>query len=154
MSHVQGKFSAGFAIALLLIPAAVAADTKDKTNRNNDQQAYCNYVTEQATAQRDLLLMPDAVAGITQPNTGLPMQVVWGVSGSLSNVRKAGLTMDAARKNCDLYAATIPPARYPICPAESGEAGAAKPAGTDPTSVREPGRADSPPPEKCWKRRT
>ena len=90
-----------FAIATLLVPAAFADDTK-----NQDQQAYCNYVTEQATAQRDLLLAPDAVAGATQPNSGLPMQLVWGVSGSLSSMRKAGLTMDASRKNCELYRAS------------------------------------------------
>ena len=77
-----------------------------KHDANKDQQAYCRYVTEQAAAQRDLLLVPNAVAGVTQPNTGLPMQVVWGLSGSLSNVRKSVLTMDAARKNCDLYNAT------------------------------------------------
>jgi hypothetical protein len=93
-----GKLCAGFALVLLLIPAAFAGD--------DDQQAYCKYVTEQAAAQRDLLRTPDAIAGFTQPNTGLPQQVVWGVSGSLSNVRKAGLTMEAARKDCELYAAT------------------------------------------------
>ena len=107
----RGIISAGFAIALLLVPAAFAADaneTNDASNRNknNDQQAYCRYLTEQAAAQRDLLMTPDAVAGVTQPNTGLPMQVVWGVSGSLSSVRKGVLTMDAARKNCELYTAT------------------------------------------------
>jgi hypothetical protein len=83
------------ATAMLPIPAARAAD--------EDQQAYCKYVTQQAAAQRDLLRTPDAVAGFTQPNTGLPTQVVWGVTGSLSNVRKAVLTMDAARKDCELY---------------------------------------------------
>jgi hypothetical protein len=31
---------------------------------------------------------------------------VWGVSGSLSGVRKGVLTMDVARKNCELYTAT------------------------------------------------
>jgi hypothetical protein len=93
-----GKFCAGLAIAILLIPAAFAGD--------DDQQAYCKYVTQQAAAQRDLLRTPDAIAGFTQPNTGLPQQVVWGVSGSLSNVRKAGLTMEAARKDCELYGAT------------------------------------------------
>jgi hypothetical protein len=93
-----GKFLAGFTIAMLLIPAAFAGD--------EDQQAYCRYVTQGAAAQRELLLTPNAVAGATQPNTGLPMQLVWGVSGSLSNMRKAGLTMDAARKNCDLYSAS------------------------------------------------
>jgi hypothetical protein len=97
------KFSAGFGIALLLIPAAFAADGKDQ---DKDQQAYCRYVTEQASAQRDLLLAPNAVAGVTQPNTGLPMQLVWGVSGSLSSMRKAGLTMNAARSNCELYSAS------------------------------------------------
>jgi hypothetical protein len=107
-------FAAAFTIALLLIPAAFAADTKDqqvkdqqvKDQHDKDQQAYCKYLTEQAAAQRNLLLVPNAVAGITQPNTGLPMQAVWGVSGSLSNVRKSVLTMDAARKNCELYSAT------------------------------------------------
>jgi len=92
------KFSAGFALAVLLIPAARAGD--------EDQQAYCKYVAQQAAAQRDLLRTPDAVAGFTQPNTGLPTQVVWGLTGSLSNVRKAGLTMDAARKDCELYTAS------------------------------------------------
>lgn len=92
-------FSKGLAIAMLTISSALAADTKD-------QQAYCNYITQQATAQRDLLMAPDAVAGVTQPNTGLPMQLVWGVSGSLSGLRKAVLTMDVARKNCELYDAS------------------------------------------------
>jgi hypothetical protein len=102
------KLGAGFTLALLLIPAAFAADSTDKnmnTSTNKDQQAYCNYLTEQATAQRDLLMFPNAVAGITQPNTGLPMQAVWGVSGSLANVRKGVLTMNVARKNCELYGA-------------------------------------------------
>jgi hypothetical protein len=102
------KFGASFAMAMLLVPPAFAADAKDAdtTNKNKDQQAYCKYLTEQAAAQRELLMVPDAVAGITQPNTGLPMQAVWGVSGSLAGVRKGVLTMDAARKNCELYTAT------------------------------------------------
>lgn len=99
------KFSTGFGIALLLIPSAFAADGKDQ-DKDKDQQAYCRYLTEQASAQRDLLLAPNAVAGVTQPNTGLPMQLVWGVSGSLSSMRKAGLTMNAARRNCELYSAS------------------------------------------------
>jgi hypothetical protein len=92
------KFCAGFALAMLLVPAVFAGD--------EDQKNYCKYVTEQAAAQRDLLLAPNALAGVTQPNTGLPMQLVWGVSSSLSNVRKAGLTVDVARKNCELYSAS------------------------------------------------
>jgi hypothetical protein len=92
------RFCATLALAMLLIPAAFAA--------NDDQQAYCRYLTQQAAAQRDLLLVPNAVAGVSQANTGLPTQVVWGVSGSLSSMRKAGLTVDEARKNCELYAST------------------------------------------------
>jgi hypothetical protein len=105
---LKGKVGAGFALAILFTPAAFAADAKDSDakNTNKDQQAFCRYVTEQAAAQRDLLMVPTAVAGITQPNTGLPMQAVWGVSGSLAGVRKGVLTMDAARKNCELYSAT------------------------------------------------
>lgn len=104
-----GKCGAGFAIVILMVSVAFTAHGKDKDNdndKNQDRQAFCTYVTEQAAAQRDLLLTPNAIGGVTQPNTGLPMQLVWGVSGSLSNMRKAGLTMDAARKNCQLYSAT------------------------------------------------
>jgi hypothetical protein len=78
---------------------ALAAD-------GNDQVAYCSYVMEQAQAQRDLLRSPMALAGLTQPETGLPTQLVAGASVGLSEIRKAGLTMDAARKNCELYKAT------------------------------------------------
>jgi len=68
-----------------------------------DQLAYCSYVMEQAQAQRDLLRAPMAAAGFTQPETGLPLQAVAGASLGLSDFRKAGLTMEAARKNCELY---------------------------------------------------
>jgi hypothetical protein len=91
-------FLVSLALATPLIPSARAGD--------EDLQAYCKYVTQQAAAQRDLLRTPDAIGGFTQPNTGLPTQVVWGLTGSLSNVRKATLTMEAARKDCELYSAT------------------------------------------------
>lgn len=71
-----------------------------------DQQAYCSYVMEQAEAQRDLLRTPVLTAGFTQPETGLPMQTVTGATLGLSDLRKAGLTVDAARKNCELYKTT------------------------------------------------
>jgi len=108
LKTLKRRIGAGFAFAMLLVPAAFAADANDADAKikNKDQQAYCKYLTEQAAAQRELLMVPDAVAGITQPNTGLPMQAVWGVSGSLAGVRKGVLTMDVARKNCELYTAT------------------------------------------------
>lgn len=83
---------------LLLVPGIAAAQA--------DQQAYCAYVMEQAQAQRDLLRTPTAAAGVTQPETGLPVETVAGASLGLSDFRKSSLTMDAARKQCDLYKAT------------------------------------------------
>jgi len=70
---------------------------------NADQQAYCTYVTEQALAQRDLLRTPTATAGFTQPDNGLPIQLVGGATIGLAAIRKASLTMDVARTNCQLY---------------------------------------------------
>src|SRR5262249_15812203 len=93
-------------LAATLAVSAQAASGPTPVGLEADQQAYCEYVTQQAQAQRDLLLTPNAIVGFTQPETGLPAQLVWGLSSSLSDIRKAGLTMDAARKNCDLYSAT------------------------------------------------
>ena len=70
-----------------------------------DQQAYCTYLSEQARAQSDLLRTPAAVVGLTQPETGLPTQVVAGASLSLSNLRKAGITLQEADSNCADYKA-------------------------------------------------
>lgn len=97
MPPILWKF---FLAATLLFPAQVFAQER------SDEHAYCSYVLEQAQAQRDLLRTPTAIAGMTQPETGLPLQVVGGATLGLSNVRKAGLTMDAAQKECELYKAT------------------------------------------------
>jgi hypothetical protein len=78
----------------------------DMSSANADERAYCTYVTEQALAQRDFLRTPTATAGITQPDNGLPMQFVGGATLGLSDLRKASLTVDAARKNCELYRRT------------------------------------------------
>jgi hypothetical protein len=85
--------------ALSVATPALAADL-------SDQLAYCSYVMEQAQAQRDLLRTPIALAGLTQPETGLPTQLIAGASVGLSSIRKSGLTIEAARKNCELYKAT------------------------------------------------
>lgn len=85
--------------ALAVATPALAADL-------SDQLAYCSYVMEQAQAQRDLLRTPIALAGLTQPETGLPTQLIAGASVGLSSLRKSGLTIEAARKNCELYKAT------------------------------------------------
>src|SRR5580704_15115015 len=93
------------ASALFVSIPLFAADSKD-------QLAYCSYLMEQAQAQRDLLRTPVAAAGMTQPETGLPLQVVGGASVGLSDIRKASLTVEAARKNCELYKATTGALQY------------------------------------------
>jgi hypothetical protein len=100
-------FWRSFSVSLMTVLLLVSIGFADNpTTQLNDSQAYCRYITEQAAAQKYLLLVPDAIAGVTQPNTGLPTQLVWGLSGSVSNMRKAGLAMDAARGNCELYGAS------------------------------------------------
>ena len=91
-----------FALLLPVIAISGVARAQNGTDAGN----YCNYLVEQAQAQSDLLRTPTASGGMTQPETGLPTQLVGGASLGLSAVRKAGLTMDAARKNCDLYRTT------------------------------------------------
>lgn len=86
---------------LISLPICVAGQSVQ-----TDQQAYCAYLTEQARAQSDLLRTPSALGAFTQPDTGLPQQLVAGAQLSLSNLKKAGITDDAARKNCALYTAT------------------------------------------------
>ena len=71
------------------------------------QAAYCKYVTEHAAAERDLLRTPSVIAGPVQPSTGTSAQVLYGLSNSLSDDRKAALTMRVARQTCSLYAATV-----------------------------------------------
>ena len=96
----------GVALMLFLSVHALVAHPHAQAADSRDQQAYCTYVVEQAQAQRDLLRTPIATGGFTQPETGLPLQLVAGASVGLSSIRKAGLTMDAARKDCELYKAT------------------------------------------------
>ena len=99
-------------IAALLFASAYATSQTAPSNLQADPQAYCTYVTEQAAAQRDLLRTPNALGAFTQPETGLPTQLVAGASLSLASYKKAGITVDAARKNCDLYKATTSVQQY------------------------------------------
>ena len=80
-----------FVLALLGGELAVAQSPA------SDEGAYCVYLTEQAKAQSDLLRTPNAVGALTQPDTGLPTQLVGGLTLSLSSVKKAGITLDAAQ---------------------------------------------------------
>ena len=90
-------------IGLVILMSAVSSRAQENANA---EKAFCAYTAEQAKAQRDVLRSPSAVVGPTQPNTGTPPQMVFGVSNSLANDRKAGLTMKVARTTCDLYTAT------------------------------------------------
>jgi hypothetical protein len=89
-----------------VIPATLFLAVPALAQNQADQLAYCSYVMEQAAAQRNLLRTPSAFGGFTQPETGLPLQLVGGASLGLSAFRKAGLTMSVARNNCELYKAT------------------------------------------------
>lgn len=91
------KFMFAILVSVVFTTLAFAGD---------DQDSYCKYVLEQGAAQQDLLRTPDATAGFVQPNTGQPAQALTGASISLSNLKKSGLTMDVARKNCELYRST------------------------------------------------
>jgi hypothetical protein len=72
----------------------------------SDADTYCTYQMEQAEAQRNLLRTPTAQGGLEQPETGLPTQMVAGATLGVSDVKKAALTMEVARRNCDLYRST------------------------------------------------
>jgi hypothetical protein len=88
------------AFILAFLFAALLAHASD------EQDAYCAYVIEQGKAQADLLRAPNAVFGPTQPSMNQPATLAWGFTSSIANQRKAGMTLDAARKNCDLYKST------------------------------------------------
>lgn len=91
------------AVGLLALSSfAVSVSAQDP----HDAENFCAYQMEQAEAQRDFLRTPTATSGLTQPETGLPTQVVGGASLGISNVKKAAITMDIARRNCDLYRST------------------------------------------------
>lgn len=89
-------------LAVLLLSVAAFAGENDDA-----QAAFCKYVQEQASAQRDILRTPSAVVGPIQPSTGTAPQLVFGLSSSIADMRKAGLTMKAARTTCDLYRASV-----------------------------------------------
>ena len=99
----------GFAIAKAQNTPGVSGLTQ---NSQIDPQAYCSYLTEQALAQSDLLKTPKALGAFTQPETGLPTQLVVGASLSMSDFKKAGITLDVARRNCDLYKASTGVQQY------------------------------------------
>lgn len=92
--------------ATLLIASLLLGSTSVVAQENvAAESAYCKYITEQASAQRDLLRTPSAIVGPTQPSAGTPPQMIFGLTGSLANNLKAPLTMRAARAACDLNVA-------------------------------------------------
>jgi hypothetical protein len=88
------------AVGVLLSASAFAVD------HDEAQAAFCKYVTEQATAQRDLMRSPSVMVGPVQPSAGTAPQMVLGVTNSLADTKKASLTVKVARTTCALYTAT------------------------------------------------
>lgn len=93
-------------LSAIFMAVLTIASTATVVHADDGQDSYCKYVLEQGSAQRDLLRTPSATSGVVQPNTGLPAQLLWGVSSSLASLKKAGLSMEVARKNCELYRST------------------------------------------------
>lgn len=96
-------------IALLAVNVYGQQTTLSVSQVQADTQGvpdYCTFVSEQAQAQRDFLRSPHAELGPIQPSTGTPPQMVFGVTESISDLKKASLTMGLAKTSCKLYAAT------------------------------------------------
>lgn len=94
-------------VELCLLLALFSSSCSMLGQNSRDPDAYCAYQMEQAEAQRNLLRTPIATAGLTQPETGLPTQVVGGASLGMSDLKKASLTMEVARRSCDLYRTSL-----------------------------------------------
>lgn len=89
---------------LVLAISILAASAYGQQADTQGTAEYCRYVQEQAAGQRDLLRTPSALVGPIQPSTGTPPQMVVGVQGSVSDLRKSSLTMKVASTTCKLYA--------------------------------------------------
>lgn len=70
--------------------------------QQTDQNSYCKFVEESAKATGVALESPTAVTGLT-PNQGIAPQVILGLETSVNSIRKGRLTVEVARKNCELY---------------------------------------------------
>src|SRR5579863_1467442 len=93
-------------VALLLISGVALAQEVRVDASDAEEQAYCRYVVEQAKASSTLLRTPSVESGVTQPSTGTQPQTFAGLTGSLSDLRKAHWTDEAAKHNCSLFVAS------------------------------------------------
>ena len=91
---------------ILIFSVLVLASMSAVAQNERADSEFCKYTNEQAMAQRDQLRTPQAVIGPIQPSTGTPPQFVIGLSNSLSDDKKALLTMKVAQQTCALYVAT------------------------------------------------
>ena len=119
---------------LLASMFALAGDT-------NDQLSYCSYVMQQAEAQRDLLRTPTAFGGFTQPETGLPLQIVGGASLGLSECPKEWSNDRCGPQELrTLQDDDVGAAERAVCLGESGKGGADPPDGSDRRRFERPQR--------------
>lgn len=92
---------------LILAVTAVSTVAQDHTDhvriQDEEERAYCRFLVEQGKATSILLRTPQAESGVTQPSTGTAPQVYVGATGSLANLRKAGLTDKVAQEGCKLF---------------------------------------------------
>ena len=86
-------------VVMLFAPVALA---------QNESDAYCSYVKEQAQAEAIRLRTPASQTGVTQePIVGGIPQKFTGVTNSLSDDRKSVLVGRAAAADCGLYRTTL-----------------------------------------------
>lgn len=90
-------------ILIVLLAASVRGVAQE---RSIEATTECKYVMAQAQARQDVLRTPTASSGVTQPENGLSPEFVFGLAQSLSNEKKARITMEVARTDCDLYSAS------------------------------------------------
>lgn len=90
----------------MVVAIASVAVAQDLTYGNDDDRAYCKYITEQSRAQALQYYIPSFTSGVTQPNTGTSPQTFAGLSGSIANLRKGKMVTKIADQGCKLYTAT------------------------------------------------
>lgn len=101
-----GKSRRARSAAILAIFSVATFGANSRALAVESRDLYCKYVMSQAAAERDQLRVPSLVTGISQPTTGEPAQLYWGVRSSISDLHKSALVMKAAQSECQLYRVT------------------------------------------------
>jgi len=72
----------------------------------DDSELYCNYLTEKAQGETATMVMPDAVARLSQAEINKNSNVIIGLQQDLAKYFKASSVKDLAKKECEMYTAS------------------------------------------------